>query len=125
MSMQNLLFRDDNEPCIQEFSIENLVEQAVSMMDESDDRKSAHAASDPDEDSYVKPPSIEEQLDALSITNWIIQDRHCADKDAIRGLRSQPKDASVPAGGGSSKQGGQVAAKTPWNDRPLHLTHPR
>ncbi len=62
MSMQNLLFRYNNEPCFQEFSIENLVEQAASMMDESDDGKSAHAASDADEDCYVKPPSIEEQL---------------------------------------------------------------
>ncbi len=85
MSMQNLLCRDDNEPCIQEFSIENLVEQAVSIMDESDDGKSAHAASDADEDCYIKPPSIEEQVKALSITKWIIQDGHYADKAAIRG----------------------------------------
>ncbi len=86
MSIQNLLFRDDNEPCVQEFSIENLVEQAVSMMDESDDGKIAHAASDADEDCYVKPPSIQEQLKALFITKWIFQDRHCADKAAIRGV---------------------------------------
>ncbi len=39
-----------------------LVEQAVSMMDESDAGKSAHAASDADEDCYVKPPRIEEKL---------------------------------------------------------------
>ncbi len=32
MSIQNLRSRDDNEPCVQEFSVENLVEQAVSMM---------------------------------------------------------------------------------------------
>ncbi len=86
MSMQNLLCRDDNEPCIQEFSIENPMEQAVSMMDESDERKSAHAASDADEDCYIKPPSVEEQLKVLSISKWIIQDGHCADKAAIRGV---------------------------------------
>ncbi len=65
-SIQNLLCREDNEPCVQEFSVENLVEQAVSMMDESDDGKSVHAASDADEDCHGRPPSIEEQLKALS-----------------------------------------------------------
>ncbi len=62
------------------------MEQAVAMMDESDDGKSTHTASDADEDCYVKPPSIEEKLKALSITNWILQDRQCADKAAIRGV---------------------------------------
>ncbi len=41
---------------------------------------------DAGEDCYVKPPSIEEKLKALSITKWILQDRQCADKAAIRGV---------------------------------------
>ncbi len=77
MAIQNLLCQDDNEPCVQKFSIENLIEQALSMMDESDDGKTAHAASDSDEDCYVKPPSVEEKLKAISITKWILQDGHC------------------------------------------------
>ncbi len=86
MSIQNVLCRDDNEPCVQEFSVENLLEQAVPMMDESDDGKSAHTASDPNEDCYVKPPSIEEKLKPLSITKWILDDGQFADKAAIRSV---------------------------------------
>ncbi len=56
------------------------------QMDERDEGKSAHAASDADEDCYVKPPSIEEQLKAFSITKWIAQDRPCVDRAAIRGV---------------------------------------
>ncbi len=56
------------------------------QMDERDDGKSAHAAFDADEDCYVKPPSIEEHLKALSITKWILQDEPCVDTAAIRGV---------------------------------------
>ncbi len=58
----------------------------MSMVDETDDGKSAHAASDADEDCYVKPPSINEQIKAFYITNWILQDGDCADKAVIRGV---------------------------------------
>lgn len=86
MTIANLLNRDDEEPCVQQLSIQNLVNDAVGMIGERDRSDGVHADTDADADCFVELPSITEQLRALSITKKILEDAETVDRSAMRAV---------------------------------------